>query len=159
MGLIKQELLRAVEIEMVRNPIKQNADDWHETAHHWRVTINGETVDYYTGIGHRTPRAFRMEREDYARLARASRLTPDGLKQLLRCSIPTKPSVDDVIYSLVSDAGAVSMSFEDWCSDFGMDTDSRKALATYEACQQAERKLRNMKLGTLAELSTLFQDY
>ena len=35
-----------------------------------------------------------------------------------------------------------AQSFEDWCADYGYDTDSRKASETYEACCDTGRKLR-----------------
>lgn len=52
-----------------------------------------------------------------------------------------KPTVDDVVGSLVSDAQGVEYDgFEDWADNYGMDTDSRKALAMYEGVvEQTER--------------------
>lgn len=44
-------------------------------------------------------------------------------------------TVADVLYSLLMDVTMVEgRSFEEWCDDLGLDTDSRRALKTYEAC-------------------------
>jgi hypothetical protein len=71
------------------------------------------------------------------------------------------PDTCDVIYSLLSDGDAIDHpSFESWASDFGFDTDSRKAEATYRECLDIGLKLRNY-LGEdlLRELREIFQDY
>lgn len=46
----------------------------------------------------------------------------------------SEPTAADVLACVCSDARADEQTFEDWCSDFGMDPDSRKAEATYKAC-------------------------
>ena len=72
----------------------------------------------------------------------------------------TPPSTCDVLHSLLMDATAFEQTFEDWCSDFGYDTDSRKAEQTYQACVAEGRALASA--FTPAELATLresFQDY
>jgi hypothetical protein len=46
------------------------------------------------------------------------------------------PTADDVVESLILDGSASSASFEDWCADYGLDTDSRSDLATYRACRR-----------------------
>ena len=52
-----------------------------------------------------------------------------------------EPTAADVLDCLASDAASIenAKGFEDWASDFGYDTDSRKAEKTYNACKsQAE---------------------
>ena len=49
------------------------------------------------------------------------------------------PTVEDVLSCIQSDTTNES-TFEEWCSDFGYDTDSRQALATFNACVDQERK-------------------
>jgi hypothetical protein len=46
------------------------------------------------------------------------------------------PSADDVVETLTMDGYALSVSFEEWCGEYGYDTDSRNALATYRACRR-----------------------
>jgi hypothetical protein len=57
---------------------------------------------------------------------------------------PTPPTVRGVLSSLLLDVRAGEMSFEEFCSDFGYDTDSRKAHKTWEACSEAMRGLTNL---------------
>lgn len=55
----------------------------------------------------------------------------------------TAPDACDVINSLVSDASLADNDFEDFCSECGYDTDSRKAMALYNATvKEAERTRR-----------------
>jgi hypothetical protein len=53
------------------------------------------------------------------------------------------PKLDDVLYSLLSDGSAYfdAQTFEDWCSDYGYDTDSRKAETIWKACDEIGRNL------------------
>ena len=65
------------------------------------------------------------------------------------------PKLEDVLHSLLSDADADldAMSFEDWCSNFGMDTDSRKAESTYKKCLEIGQAFRRaFKAGEIEEL-------
>lgn len=77
-------------------------------------------------------------------------------------SVPLdKPALRDVIASLLMDSEAIdSGGFEEWASDLGYDTDSRKAEAIYRACVDTGLKMRLM-FGDAAvtELRELFQDY
>ena len=51
------------------------------------------------------------------------------------------PTPAAVISCLISDSAAVDQSFDSWCADLGADPDSRRALATFKACQRNGRKL------------------
>jgi hypothetical protein len=53
-----------------------------------------------------------------------------------------KPETDEVLDCLAMDASGIdnARGFEDWCSEYGYDTDSRSAEKTYKVCiRQAER--------------------
>jgi hypothetical protein len=52
-----------------------------------------------------------------------------------------RPTAADALDCLKMDASSAGGSFEDWASDYGYDADSRKALATFEACQRIRRDL------------------
>lgn len=54
------------------------------------------------------------------------------------------PRVDEVLDCLASEAQSVDFArdFEDWASEFGYDTDSRKAEAVYTACVKGQKELR-----------------
>lgn len=66
-----------------------------------------------------------------------------------------KPPLPDVLACLISDGPADfdALTFDQWCADYGYDTDSRKAFAAYEACCDTGRKLR--AAFTPEELSAL----
>ena len=123
----------------------------------WEVSLNGQIFDYYTGIGCRVASKAYGHKEDFDRL-KNKRLTPEGLKDFLACSRPVPPTMDCVLHGLASDADACEMSFEDWASNLGYDTDSRKALDTYFSCQEAGRKLRKAGIDATKERERL-RDY
>jgi hypothetical protein len=54
------------------------------------------------------------------------------------------PDSDEVLNCLSLDAGGVenARDFEDWCANYGYDTDSRKAYRIYKACMGIAKKLR-----------------
>ena len=83
---------------------------------------------------------------------------PTALQLKALESSRARPQLADVLYSLVSDSQCANDTFADFCADLGYDTDSRKALETYLACQESGTKLRKLGLN-LAQLSELFQDY
>jgi hypothetical protein len=55
-----------------------------------------------------------------------------------------EPTADEVLDCLASDAAGIenAQSFEDWCSEYGYDTDSRKAEKTFKACEHSARRLK-----------------
>ena len=55
-----------------------------------------------------------------------------------------EPGVEEVLDCLCSDASTVdnARSFEDWCSDLGYDTDSRKAEKTFKAVETQTGRLK-----------------
>ena len=111
---------------LVREPLTHKSEDWRETAYEWLVKINQAPFEYYTGSG-----------------------LVDKLKH------PKKPTLDDVLHSLVNDAEAENMSFQDWCDNFGYDTDSRKALDLYLLCQENAQRLRKAGVNIEAERERL----
>lgn len=99
--------------------------------------------DYFTGLGHRKAPAGVTRAFDKVRMAQ-----------------PQAPHPADLLHSLILDSSAAEQSFASWCDEFGYDTDSRKALATYEACQQEADKLRGFfARETLGSLTDALQDY
>lgn len=156
---------------------KPGADGKPWKSLNWKVTMKkGDreviTTDYSAGIGHcpsynkKPPANWDRPARDWQPLATAwecengkpatyfmSGFTPNR-------SAPTiEPKALDVIHSLVTDADT-AQPFEDWCADFGYDTDSRKAEATWKECVDIALKLRTA-LGdeALRDLTEAFQDY
>lgn len=72
-----------------------------------------------------------------------------------------EPNPLDVIYALVMDAGVLDCgTFEEWASDLGYDSDSRKAEAIYRACLEIALKLRNgLGEDNLAALRAAASEY
>lgn len=131
-------------------------DNW--VCDEWRVSFTRgpivETFEYFTGIGHRT--AAQMPRDGGPR-PRAGTVMYEQLERMRK---PVAPHVAGVLHSIISDSSSVEQSFANWCGDFGYDTDSRKAYATYEACQRNADKL--SKIFNSAErqaLADALQDY
>lgn len=132
-------------------------DDW--TCDEWRVTLTRAgskalpmSLPYYTGTGHRKapPAIF------------GARYTPGTLahEAWMKGAKPQAPSAADVLHSLILDSSAADQSFNDWCEDFGYDSDSIKAFTTYQACCVIGENMR--KLFSRTELETLrdmLQDY
>ena len=56
--------------------------------------------------------------------------------------IPNEPTVADVLYCLLADAGCAEDGFEDFCGNCGYDTDSRKAEAIWRSCLEVYPRLR-----------------
>lgn len=65
-----------------------------------------------------------------------------GLAHVDKFKRPVAPKVDEVLHSLFLDAQCGSLSFNDFCSEFGYDNDSISAFDTYRACMESGEKLR-----------------
>lgn len=138
-------------------------DDWQ--CDQWRIRITKRAqsggkvatmeTDYFTGIGHRQSK--RAMPADIARLRPAIMARVDWEKANLR---PVTPAAASVLYSLLSDASGADGNFLDWCDDLGYDSDSRKALAIYEACCVIRADLQKVFTATeRAELAAMLEDY
>lgn len=93
--------------------------------------------DFFTGTGNRVmPKGFKLGfHQGYVRPGTIAWAENEAFKK------PVKPRAADVLYCILSDGQAQHMSFHDWASDFGMDTDSLKALNTYNTCCEIGREL------------------
>ena len=127
-------------------------DSW--TCDEWRVAFQRVHLDsrlpirdkaaletaYYTGTGHRAKPAKRMSWDNAPR--------------------PVAPTAGSVLFSLLLDASGADENFHDWCTNYGYDTDSRKALATYEACCIIRADVNKFFTATeRAELAAILEDY
>jgi len=73
---------------------------------------------------------------------------------------PKKPTNADIMYSLLLDAYAANESFSDWCSDYGYDDDSIKALNTYKTCCEYAVHLRKtFSPDQIEAMRTVLEDY
>lgn len=112
------------------------------TCDHWRIlfTYDGRAFEtsYKTGIGNR--KLMPSERHIY-----------QG---------PSTVKIDpaNVLNCLFSDASAALDTFEGWCSDIGYDTDSRKALDMYLACQKTSTDLRKLLGKDYAKIEEMVRE-
>ncbi len=60
-----------------------------------------------------------------------------------------QPTLDEVLNCLASDSSCVENDFGDFCSEFGYDEDSRKALRIFKTCKAQAVRLEQW-LGTEA---------
>lgn len=133
-------------------------DEW--TCDEWRVAFqrNGKPMiatPYYTGTGHR--KSARPMPADIARLGPRIIARVEWEKANVE---PVKPQAASVLYSLMLDAQGAEEPFDDWCDQYGYDQDSRKTLATYDACCAIRRQL-NAFFTTeeRAALAAMLEDY
>lgn len=149
------------EVKHLRDPIAQKDEkEWRNTADAWLFVFdNGSTQEYYTGVGHRVAKWQQRDTiSEFNRLKKAN-LTDHGFKIFIEVSKPVKPTLDGLLSSLAMDSTAESQSFEDWCSDYGSDTDSRKAFETYTACQKSGKFLRGLGFKDLDALREFYSQY
>jgi hypothetical protein len=110
---------------------------------------------FYTGIGLRKKTGiYKMAIQGLNPLSVAYK------KAVAANTKPDKPHAASVLHSLVLDAEAVNMSFTDWCDDYGYDSDSIKALSTYQECCKTGEAMRKMfTREQMEQLREALQDY
>lgn len=114
-----------------------------------------EKFEFFTGLGLRHP-VGAVSRQIQTKMNPRSVAWHD----IEKTRKPKPPHAADVLLSVVMDSRACEQSFADWCGEFGYDTDSRKALATYEACQQNADKLKRIfSHAQIAQIRETLQDY
>lgn len=143
----------------------------NELSINWLISIRSAhsmlTFEYSQGIGH-LPKGvapeFNLRGNLSVDAAKAIRNACEGSKIVVPGkgvkSVKT-PDILDVMYCLVMDSDVLETSgFEEWASNFGYDTDSRKAKKIYDQCVEQSLKLKAV-LGyeKLEKLRELFQDY
>jgi hypothetical protein len=133
----------------------------------WRITFKkagkfSESFDFYTGSGHRyIKKSVGSVNKKYTESLKAI----TGLDKVLIVdsytdSYAVTPTQASVLYCLLLDAEIGSLSFDDFCSDFGYDSDSISDFKTYQACMAITKQVQ--KLFTSSErqqLQELLQDY
>ena len=102
----------------------------------------------------RTNNGYAMEMFNY--------FTGVGLRKQFKYGVskPVRPKNSDVLHSLVWDATSLDESFENWCSNFGYDSDSIHAFNIYRQCCDAGKKLLKLfKQKEIDNIRELLQDY
>lgn len=118
-------------------------DEWRirleKRAQSGKVAASMETR-FYTGLGHRAKPKRRKSWDDSPR--------------------PVAPTAASVLYSLLADAQGAEQPFDYWAADYGYDTDSIKALNTYNACCEVRRQVNAFFTHAEREqLRTMLENY
>lgn len=140
----------------------------------WQVTILKDskpiwTGDYSAGQGHcPTYKQSAVKTLEYTEkiiheCEKGFKAFGFGMVFGLRCRPQDRilPKLRDVLYGISLDSQVIDYKgFEDWASNFGYDTDSRKAEKIYDSCLKSALSFRN-GLGdkALRNLSEACQDY
>lgn len=67
-------------------------------------------------------------------------------------NVAVTPSAADILYSMLMSMDSIDESFEAWCSNFGYDTDSRRAENMYHACKGEAEKVIKLLGRELADI-------
>lgn len=130
-------------IEHGRATIKEEVHDRMRLRHfEWSITITGEVpnlgVSYSAGtlaaIKYVSPLIQRQIRHDTRIDSYKRGAFGTGSMDLIakHATVPLYA----VVAALLHDASGADNTFEDWCADYGYDTDSRRAMDTYLTCQK-----------------------
>ena len=103
-----------------------------------------ESFDYFTGIGcgpKPTPQMKSQALASFPGIPKASAVDLRAAQMALK---GWTPDPLEVLWSIAQDGNALEMTFEDWASEFGYDSDSRKAEKIYRACQDNALRLKKL---------------
>lgn len=148
--------------------------DWHRDDWSCTLEYQGRTmrIDYHMGIGHRVfpehlPNAAYANGGIRVKSSNATKVMTAGeyskryagktyqppVKMTREFAIvaewaqPVPPTAIDVLNACLSDASAIDLTFENWCSELGFDPDSRKAERIYNQCIQQTIQLKQLLGG------------
>lgn len=125
----------------------------------WKVTFDDVAFEFKTGLGLRKLEPWGSSAGVFDGGPQPTKGTI-LYKQWQDTAKPVKPSAASVLHCLLLDYSACDQSFASWCSDFGYDTDSRKALSIYEECQKNADKLKSLfSPDEISTLATLVEEY
>ncbi len=167
-------------ITMIAQRIEVRPDDngnWSEGATHFLVTLEREgrklTTFYSMGSAHldhyvleraRKAGEYKWEqvKGDIDRAFRgANSVFHEGIRNRFRSTYGKgfTPDIVGVVDSLILDAAGVENvgGFEEWASEYGYDTDSRKAEEGFKACGKIRDDLRKM-MGSRAAFEDLINN-
>ena len=134
----------------------------------WSIVIEGQTFDYQTGIGHRVRKygknsmlnAYRGKQGGGCLNANFTHPTCSTVKGFINHDTKTTtPTIDEVLYCLISDTSFGQETFADFCGNTGYDEDSRKAMDIYLACQKNGDKLHKAGVIDIDKAQEAFSDY
>ncbi|UYL86196.1 hypothetical protein [Acinetobacter phage vB_AbaM_CP14] len=123
--------------------VKMNTEDRYPMDKFAIVFKNGygdvEAFDFYQGIGHRNLNAKGLIGKPYKTIF--------------------APSEADVLYCLVLDASLANLSYEDYCNEFGCDSDNLKHKKLHMLMKENTKKLEKIFKINLVKIEQILQDY
>lgn len=150
------------------------AEKWGGTMDQWKLILTVSAnkkhevfaFDYWQGLGHRVGHF--EERRNQITIGGRSKLLHEAKKthRVLTMN-PTGhhsysvkvPTVADAMYCLLGER-THGEDFDGWASNFGYDTDSRKAFDIYLQCQDHEKQLNRLFTAEQVEtIETILEDY
>lgn len=121
----------------------------------WTILINDKEFSYFQGLGYLKKQVDKNDSRslwngiDLAKLSKDDKIKackavlPYGARltvndfEWTRVLYVKNPRLEDILHCLFLDAQAHDVSFQDWCSDFGYNSDSIKAKKIYDACLES----------------------
>lgn len=113
---------------------------------YYKIVIGTESFEYSTGLGWYVEEWNKKTGKRNSKPAN-SKYTANGFNGGW-IELPTE---SDILECLYSDSEAGKMSFNEFCSEFGYDNDSIKALDTYRACMATTEKISKLERAGLVK--------
>ena len=136
----------------------------YKTESKWSVILGRKsgTVEctYTMGCAHRVWKSDTKWGKSGERLPQKLSHSMYEAERFSLCSKPITPTLDDIVYSLLMDTNSVrhGQTFKDWCDEYGSDSDSIKALSTFNACRDIWAGM--VRCGAdFDALDLMFQDF
>jgi len=117
----------------------------------YNVELNGHNFDFTTGIGwiawgnkNPDPTQYKpMTQDEIAEVVKAQSKNSWIPRATGAHCYRREPKKEDVLECLKDDVDAGSLSFDEFCDNFGYSSDSINALEVYRRCMETAKKLRN----------------
>ena len=159
------EYLKEINVNYSVRYASNNEHDEEWPCDLWRASFNDKTFDFKTGLGHRKTVSVGIKNA-YKKYFDLIGGFSGEVFRVISESNPTKrlaafaPQAADVLYCLLLDMQAHESSLDDWCNDFGYDSDSIKAKTIYDACNSIYFDMMAIFTNEQIEaLNELLQDY
>lgn len=142
----------------------------------WSVLINDKVVfEYKTGLGLVTTKklmSFNQPNIGGSKVNRKNQFIVKHGNEFFKAVVvnnrigswllanPTMPTNKDILFALLLDSQVLDESYQNWCDNYGYDSDSMKAFKIYQACCDNTKKLQScFSSDELANIAEQLQDY
>ena len=156
-------LIEAAGLTVKIEPVAERDGKWHDAAH-YRFTVSTKT-HFHKGFYSKGWSNFGLDsaqfRKDVSatfshncdydllldclhgrrKVVSGSNLESDMVKVKAKLAAKYQPNFNDILAGLISDAQGSDQEFAEWASDLGYDSDSIKAKAIWDQCNDTRRFL------------------